>query len=98
MSDLEIHKMLVISTGHVSKETAKLLEGEAFEDSHELPLTFTWGDYGWLIYAQADPQEPEGFPADLQACMDFSKKHGCQWLRLDCDGEPADGLKYFGDW
>lgn len=97
MPDLEIHKMLVISTAHVSLETKELLEGAEFIDAAEVPLTLTWGDYGWLIYAEAEPEEENGFPDDLQRCMDFSKKHDCPWLRLDCDGDQVDGLEHF-DW
>ena len=95
--DLEIAKMLIISTAHVSQETAKLLEGGDYKDVSELPLMFTWGDYGWLIWADCEPEEENGFPDDLQRCMDFSSKNGCAWLRLDCDGDQVDGLEYF-DW
>lgn len=47
MSQLEIHKMLVLSTGHVTEETAKKISGDR-EGSIDWGPTFT-RDEGWVF-------------------------------------------------
>ena len=93
MPDLEICKMLTISTGHISRATAdRLTEGD-----DDLPWVLAWSDYGWLVLAHDIAGDDHDFPEDLQRCMDFAWSHGCDWVRLDCDGDKLDELPVF-DW
>lgn len=87
--NLEITKMLTISTAHISEETNQLLLDE------EVDVTcFGLDEYGWLILSYG-PEE--NLPEDLAACLKFADDHGCAWLRLDSDGMIVDGLEVF-DW
>ena len=99
----EVYTVIVISTGHVTKETAELLNVEAANClepdklSTFMPMTLPWSTYGWLVYAEAEPAAHET-PADLQACMSYAMERGHSYLRFDCDGDQVDGLPFFDNW
>lgn len=94
----EIQNMMVLSTGHFSKETLQWLtdidwtcEGPAGGD---IP-------YGWFLYAHDDNmtyKRIDGkltaieFPPDLWACFEYARKHHCHYIRFDCDLETVDDL------
>jgi hypothetical protein len=97
----EIRKMQVISTKHISKETADWLESIDFrvEGPSGGP-----NSYGWVLYAHEEPislgrpGEPNGeLPADLFACMTAARRNGCDFIKLDSDGPHVDGLESW-DW
>jgi hypothetical protein len=89
----EIHKTLILSTGHVTRETAKLLEGGNVSGHMA-----DWSTYGWVIWAKADnhggPQH-HAIPDDLQHTLDFARALDCEYLRLDSDGPRIDFLPYW---
>lgn len=93
MSNPEIAKMLTISTGHVSRETAAKLEhgGACFLS------IFAKGEYGWFIFVARDDDSMGGAPPDLAACIAKARALGCDWLCLDRDGDELDGLPVY-DW
>lgn len=102
MTVIEIEKMLVLSTGHLTKVTAALLNDAAEEDP---PFcTLEWGpafarDEGWLFYVppiteNGEPDDPEGAPEDLTRVFMLAREHGCMWVMLDCDGPQVEGLPY----
>ena len=92
---MEISKMLTISTGHVSKETAELLD----YDNINGIVVYQKDEYGWFILASSynDYDLEEDLPKDLVVVLEFALSHGCEWLCLDCDGEVLDDLEVF-DW
>lgn len=88
---LEIHKMLVLSTAHITRETAEKLENDAYALS-----TYPREEYGWFIYIPYDWDEYE-LPEDLKACIKLAKNNNCVWLCLDCDGLTTHNLPVY-DW
>jgi hypothetical protein len=87
---LEIAKMLILSTAHVTLETSQRLP-----DGIEGLIAYEKGEYGWLIYVNAPHVVP--LPADLQGVRDLARNHGCEWVMLDRDGDVIDALPSY-DW
>lgn len=103
MSKYEIERTLVLSTAHVSEETALLL-------NHTAILTgdagLTWApamtrEEGWLFAVPMNftPVEwaihVEPYPAELRAAFAVARDEGCHWLLFDCDGPIVDTLTAF---
>ena len=93
---MEISRMLTISTAHITESTAKELEnfGPPIPDWLCWLSVYTKSDYGWWIFV--DDSEPTT-PSDLAACLRLARRHNCEWLCLDCDGEIVDELPTY-DW
>lgn len=84
---LEIARMLVLTTVHLTRETANLMSS--------LPTAaFDKQDYGWFVYVT---EETDQLPTDLEACIHYARSRSCEWLMFDCDGPTIDGLPVF-DW
>lgn len=88
---LEISKMLTLSTAHITKETANLL------DNVDTPIDVCIYDkgtatdhYGWFLVDWA--LAGETIPEDLRACFKLAESKGCNWLCLDCDGAVTELL------
>lgn len=95
---LDIETCLVLSTGHITQQTAHKLDDWGTRDRLDVPLTIGKTPYGWFIPVScANPDTLGGFPPDLLAVMRFARTRGCQHLLLDCDGPAADGLTTY-DW
>lgn len=102
---IEIESMLVLSTGHLLKNTAATLN----EEAEELPpfCNIEWGpafhrEEGWLFHVP--PRTADGFldmpldaPVDLRRVLAFAQEHGCAWVLFDCDGAQIEGLP-FKEW
>lgn len=86
----EIQQMLVLSTAHVTEETATMLDRAEANF-----VRYGKAEYGWFIPILDDPQ-PD-MPADLQACVAYAKTHGCTWIMFDCDALTVDDLPTY-DW
>lgn len=87
---MEIYKMMVMSTGHISKETAKLLDQESAGVT-----VYQKDGYGWFIVV-TDWQENEKYiPEDLKRCLSFAQTNGCDWLCLDSDGQEYSDLPIY---
>lgn len=99
MADHEINKMLVLSTGHLSKQTR-----DALEAGDEFHMTMMGWEYGWVIWAYGEREvrerDQEGLgpiPPDVaQACL-LAKRLGCDWVRFDCDANPEESLEWFDE-
>jgi len=89
---MTILKMLDLSTAHVSKETAQMLDDDRLSD---FVVPYQKGDFGWFIWVP--PVEHEGVPADLRAVLAYARTQQCDWVMLDCDAETIDNLPSF-DW
>lgn len=95
MSALEFRRLIVISTGHVREETARLLDATP---SGQWPcLGGRYGEYGWFVYAYDENSGADAVPEDLFAVMIWARKQGCDHVLLDCDGNIVDELPHF-DW
>lgn len=93
MSNLEIAKMLVLSTAHVSLETAsKLPRGHADMEEDDLDWGPTFArENGWVFYVGTLSHFEEA-PRELFEALLFAHQQGCQWLMFDNDGPTIDNL------
>jgi hypothetical protein len=92
MSKLEIAKMLIISTAHVTENTAKKFDGMFSLPSSGVP----YKDVGWL-FAVDQESIANDISHDLWECLDFARRQGCQYLLMDRDADKIDELPQF-DW
>ena len=99
---LEIHKMLVLKTSHVSPLTsARIAEGTERQASGGLTEDDFWlpqftRDEGWMFYTRDTKQEEtHGAPEDLLVVLRFALEQGCHWVMFDCDGPEVEGLPLF---
>lgn len=88
----DITKMVTISTAHIKESTTSFLE-------ETLLLPVYPSDYFYMIWIEDDTEYYDTFknaiPNDLWACIMFAHNLGCQWLRLDRDGEIMDELPIY---
>ena len=98
---LEIHKMLVLSTMHVSQSTAELLDigCPSIHNGHCADgIGYPKGDYGWFVYVPEEPEQDSDIPADLLAVVvAFARAQACNWVMFDRDADKIDDLPVF-DW
>ncbi len=91
---MEIAKMLTISTGHITKETANLLE----KDSIREIVVYSKGGYGYFVHV---PDEfdylisKNEIPEDLCKCIELALKNKIDWICLDRDGEIISELREY---
>ena len=91
-SDLEIERILVLSTAHITKETSELLEKEAHSD---LANYVVHGyEYGWFVLVYKLQEVTRKIP-DLGLCLKLAKDNQCKWVRLDRDGPIIDNLPQY---
>lgn len=90
---MEISKMTTVSTGHISKETADLLEND---NIYEL-IVYQKDEYGWFIFLSEKDDYYVSIPDELLKLIKFAKDLGCSWLCLDRDGDILEYLEVF-DW
>ncbi len=99
MSQLEISKMLTLSTTHLRASTCVKLEARSIDGV----ICYTKGDYGWFIWVPepgidrenncpAPPRYLSDVPGELQVALEFGREHGCEWVCFDTDGETVEGL------
>jgi len=102
--DLETPRMLVLSTGHVTRGTARDLEdycnpGTLGEHRpRTVPIAFAKGEYGWIIAILPDREEDFArWTDDLLAIRKLAIEAGCTWIMLDRDADTVEGLPTY-DW
>ena len=86
-----IERLAVISTGHVSKATAAVLDA----GGEELPMSCYRLEYGWLVPAGPSAEAKPDVPSDLWAVMQLAKRSDCAWILFHCDGPMIDDLESF---
>lgn len=95
MNNLEIAKMLTISTSNVPRDDILLLEsGDDSIVSYELD------EYGFLIYANeqiCNELDLSKFSQAFRDALRLAQDNDCDYLRLDRDANEVDGLQVF-DW
>ncbi len=90
---LEIEKVLVVSTGNITKEDSELLT----KASEENTLTVYETEFFYLIPLCQELSDK--FSIGFGKLFEFAKNHeeGFTHLKLDCDGELLEGFEEF-DW
>jgi len=91
-SKLEINKELVLSTAHITLDTAVML------DSEDCPFYVIKDAYSWRMHVQKGAliHKCDGSP-ELQALAKLAQDNYCNWLVLDQDADTYDELPTF-DW
>ena len=95
---VEIEKMLVLSTGHVTGGVNVELENESGGKPHWAP-EFT-REFSWMFHvppADADHGARMARPMCLNEAFDFARTHGCTWILFDADGPRVEELNWY-DW
>ena len=102
----EIKKFLVLSTGHLKKETANRLNRVILEDARFVsglsderiengPMVAGYAELGYFLYCDEEAQHHD-WPEDLVAVVQNTRKQGTDLL-LDCDGDHIEELESH-DW
>ena len=91
----EIHRMICLSTAHISEESAALMDSDGASLDGTMPVHYRKGLYGYLVYVNDDPHsnEEQDYSYDVRAVLDYARARGCGWVMLDQDGPVVDGLK-----
>lgn len=89
----DITKMVTVSTAHIKESTMEFLD-------ETLLLPVYQSDYFYMIWISDDTEDYLGpfkneTLKDLWDCIMFAHNLGCQWLRLDGDGEIMDELPIY---
>lgn len=96
LNDLNLYRVLDLSTGHISL-TASLALGDT-ESSLNQDIAVTPFEYGWVIWlaTDIDSMELAEFP-ELRDILAFAEANKFQAVKLDCDGPELEGAPVF-DW
>lgn len=90
----EIHKILVVSTAHISEETNNILE-------NDLNVGFTtYGHFLWnFLHNRAEQDEIilEEWPEEIGDIFKLARKRNCAYILIDSDGPIYEELKEY-DW
>lgn len=84
---MEIRKTLVLSTCHLTQGTLLQYEGAPYI------ANFQFGAY---YYTETDYDDRE-VPDDLRTVLEFARKHKCDEVKFDRDGDVLLGLPEY-DW
>jgi hypothetical protein len=87
---IDTRKLAVISTGHVSKETAEL-----FNSTHREKWPACGGPFnvfGWFMYI--DPYADDT-PDDLKIVFTYLDAQGFEYVLFDCDASCVTDLPLF---
>jgi hypothetical protein len=89
----EFATMLVLSTAHITQETAEAME------ARDLPFTCFANEYGFVVSAKNFETETfkPSIPEDLAKVQEYALANGCTYIMLDRDAPQVDGLPVF-DW
>lgn len=82
--------VLELSTGHVSEETARMLDTTSIM---EWSVSGWLGVYGWII--RTEGYDPDTTPTDLQNCLIYAASQGARYIIFDRDCDRIDELPYF---
>lgn len=96
IENMDIEKILTISTAHITEETNIILQNAEFNN---LCLSVYQKEcYGYWIYIGKSAKiYREVIPEDLLDCIEFARQNDCQWLCLDCDAKETSELPTY-DW
>lgn len=88
---------MTISTSHIDKDTADLLDNcvDMLSEGElpEVPLTvIEKAGYGWIICVTGTEDMADELPKPLSDCLKYADNYGCAWLTIDADGPTMDDL------
>lgn len=89
--NLEIDKILTLSTAHITKETSEWLSSE-YQRKANYPLIVYDYEYGWVIVILSEGESPlyNDIPPDLAVLYHWCFEYKIGFLRLDQDGDTSD--------
>ena len=90
---MEITNMLCLSTCHIKNKTDQLMKNHLINDVVYYPKIESGNCYGYFIFA--DSILGSDVPEDLIQCIEFARTNGCDWINMDCDGDPIKELKNY---
>jgi len=95
MIDFESHKIVVVSTAHISRKDNELLRIADYGLS-VYPL-----EYGYFVYLSKDETaksiDQNGYSSGFAKVYLEAAKSGAKYMQLDCDGPTYDEFETF-DW
>lgn len=83
----------VISTGHLTEETANTEITPDFEGPGGLCAVPTPG--GFMTYSCGDVSEDPEIPDDLKQALVWALELGYDWVRFDADGDRIEELPWY---
>src|SRR5690606_27474651 len=91
-SQHEVVRTLIATTGHVTREEAKVLDEAGYSR----------GEYGWLLYVSGIEDLPvipeiESPSEGLAGAIARARELGCRYLLLDRDADALEGVPVY-DW
>ena len=90
---MDITRCLTISTAHIKKSTANMVDAEEIFDM----VVYKKDELGWWIVTSPNILRDPDVPSDLKTCVELALQYDCEWLCLDRDGEVLDNLPTY-DW
>jgi len=104
MDKLEIYRVLVLSTAHVTFEDNEKLTELALEDPADQDYSVLDTGYGWLVQVlqqftseQKQAYREMGMSPEFVKLLDFAAQNDIQWLHFDRDGNAYEEFPQF-DW
>ena len=87
-----VFRTLVLSTAHVSKATAAMLDSDTCNNV----IAYPKDEYGWFVKPTEEHDDDTG-PAEMETIMNHALDHGCLWIMFDRDADVDPELPTF-DW
>lgn len=84
--EVEIRKVLVLATGHLTKRTCLEFKSWPFIADFE---------EGCYFYVGEEPESYTDAPEDLRCVLAFAKRHGCTEVKFDQDADQIPQLPWF---
>ena len=84
----EITKMLVLSTGHLTRYACNTF-------LEEYPYAYPQDEWGYFVCLPTDElplSDEHNLPACLIDCMKYADAQGCDWIMFDSDGPLIEEL------
>lgn len=100
--ELEISKVLTVSSGHVTENTFEALSLDGLVNEIMLPVyskSAPGNGEGFGLYVYIEPKclEQGKIPEDLMPLIRLAQENDCSILCLDCDGPELEGYPVY-DW
>ena len=93
MTDKWIMHVPVISTGHLTEETANTEVTLDFEGPGGLYVVATPGDF--MVYNSGHVSEDPEIPNDLKQVLAWAEANGYEWVRFNADGDRIEELPWY---
>lgn len=94
--NLEISKVLIVSTSHITLDDGRRLNDP--DSVSSVPFIVYRAEFFHLVAVFAPLVEDEDHPAmspQFQALVKLAQDNDCEWLKLDGDGPQLDGYEVF---